>query len=486
MNPESHTHRSPSDETPRLALLALCLAMLLSSLGTSSANVALPTLARSLAGSFQAAQWVVLAYLVAITASIVTVGRLADLLGRRQVLQAGLLLFVLGSAAAGFAPSFAWLLAARVVQGLGAAAMMALTVAFVGELLPAEQTGRAMGLLGTTSAIGTALGPSLGGALLTWWGWRAIFLINLPLGVVALVVARRSLPADTVRNATGAGLDMPGTLLLALGLAGYALAMTLGRGHFGALNLALLVGAGVAAAMFAAVQRRAASPLLPLGLLRDAPFAASLLANFLVSAVLMATLAVGPFHLALALGLEPSAVGLVMSVGPVVSAFVGVPAGRGVDRFGAERTSLVALGSAALGALLIAVVPRSFGVLGYVGPLAMLTASYATFQAANNTAVMRRAGPQERGLVSGVLTLSRNLGLVSGTAVLGAVFAWASGAIDPALAEPAAVARGTEFTFGVGAVLILVGLFTVRSARARGSRVVARVSVAPSAAQGGS
>ena len=175
-----------------LASLALC--MLLPSLGTSIANVALPTLAEAFAASFQQVQWVVLAYLLATTTSIVSVGRLGDIIGRRRLLIAGIVLFTAASGLCGVASGLWLLIAARAAQGLGAAVMMALTMAFVGEAVPKPRTGSAMGLLGTMSAVGTALGPSLGGVLIAGFGWQAIFLVNLPLGLLALVLARGACP----------------------------------------------------------------------------------------------------------------------------------------------------------------------------------------------------------------------------------------------------------------------------------------------------
>ena len=160
----------------------------------ASPTSALPTLAQAFGASFQDVQWVVLAYLLAITTLIVSVGRLGDIIGRRRLLLAGICLFTAASRLCGIAPTLWLLIAARAVQGLGAAVMLALTMAFVGETVPKERTGSAMGLLGTMSAIGTALGPSLGGVLIAGFGWRAIFLVNVPLGLVTLR-ARSSLPA---------------------------------------------------------------------------------------------------------------------------------------------------------------------------------------------------------------------------------------------------------------------------------------------------
>ena len=155
----------------RWALASLSLAMLLSSLGTSIANVGLPTLAQAFNASFQDVQWVVLSYLVAITTLIVSVGRLGDVIGRRRLLLSGITLFTGASLLSAAAPSLVLLIAARAVQGLGAAVMMALTMAFVGDIVAKSRTGSVMGLLGTMSATGTALGPALGGSLIAACGW---------------------------------------------------------------------------------------------------------------------------------------------------------------------------------------------------------------------------------------------------------------------------------------------------------------------------
>src|SRR5207342_1017884 len=164
------------------------------------------------------------------------------------------------SGASGAAPTLSLLIAARAAQGLGATVMMALTMAFVGETVPKAKTGSAMGLLGAMSAIGTALGPSLGGVLIAGLGWRAIFLVNVPLGILTFVLAYRHLPVDRQGPKTDrAGFDIMGTLLLALTLAAYALAMTMGRGSFGPLNMALLLAAAFGVGLFVLAEARAVS-----------------------------------------------------------------------------------------------------------------------------------------------------------------------------------------------------------------------------------
>lgn len=445
--------------------------MLLSSLGISIANVALPTLTQAFDASFQEVQWIVLAYLLAITTLIVSVGRLGDITGRRRLLLAGLFLFTVASVLCGVAPTLWLLIAARAAQGLAAAIMMTLTMAFVGETVPKARTGSAMGLLGTMSAIGTALGPSLGGLLIAGAGWRAIFLVNVPLGLLAFCLAYRYLPVDRREPKTDrAGFDVVGTLLLALTLGAYALAMTIGRGSFGQLNLALFVAAVFAAGLFVLVEARVASPLIRLAAFGNTTLSASLATSALVATVMMATLVVGPFYLSRALGLDAAVVGIVMSVGPLVAALTGVPAGRIADRFGAGRMTVIGLIAIAAGCFILSVMPAISGIPGYIAPIALITSGYALFQTANNTAVMSDIRPDQRGVISGLLNLSRNLGLITGASVMGAVFAFASEAIDIATARPDAIATGMRITFAVAAILIIVALVVAVGGRVLAAR----------------
>ncbi len=443
----------------RPALAGLSLSMLMSSLGTSIANVALPTLSQVFGASFQQVQWIVLAYLLAITTTIVSAGYLGDAIGRRRLLLAGIFLFTTASGLCSFTPTLLLLVAARAVQGLGAAIMMALTMAFVAETVSKEKTGTAMGLLGTMSAAGTALGPSLGGMLISDFGWQAIFLINVPLGIVAFLLCRRYLPADHHRHEVKwAGFDYTGMSLFVLALAAYAFAMTTGRGDFGVLNVALLLSAILATCLFVFVEKKVCSPLIRLDLLLDPVLGPGFATSALVSTVLMTTLVVGPFYLSRALGLETAPVGFIMTVGPVVVAISGFPAGRLVDRFGERIVVTAALAGIAAGSFLLYMTPMAWGASGYIIPIVIVTLSYAFFQTANNTLVMKDIGPDRRGVVSGMLNLSRNIGLITGASVMGAIFAWASGTKDISVAQPEAVAAGMQITFAVSGVLIALAL----------------------------
>ena len=443
----------------RWALISLSLSMLLSSLGTSIANVGLPTLAQAFNAPFQQVQWVVLAYLLAITTLIVSVGRLGDIIGRRRLMLGGITLFTLASALCSIAPTLWLLITVRVIQGLGAAIMMALTMAMVGEAVPKEKTGSAMGLLGTMSAVGTALGPTLGGVLIGLFGWPALFFINLPLGVFTLVLAHRYLPKDHKNSqATQTKFDVMGTVLLVLTLAAYALAMTMGRGSFGQINMTLLVLALFGLGLFVLTESRTAAPLIGMTTFRNPVLSAGFAMSALVTTVVMATLVVGPFYLSGALGLDPAHVGMVMSSGPIVAALTGAPAGRLVDRLGAYRMGIAGLIGMTVGASLLTLLPSGFGIPGYIAPLVVITGGYALFQAANNTAVMTNIQPDQRGAISGMLNLSRNLGLITGASLMGTVFAMGSATANLLTAPPESVVSGMRVTFAVAAGLIILAL----------------------------
>jgi predicted MFS family arabinose efflux permease len=221
-------------------------------------------------------------------------------------------------------------------------------------------------------------------------GWRGIFWVQLPLAAIAMALAIASLPADP------------------------------GKG-------------------------KAIAPKLWLVLNRS--LAPSLVLNLLVAAVMMTTLVVGPFYLARGLGLAEAAVGLVMSVGPLISIFSGVPSGRVVDAWGTQRVLAGGLALLAIGALLMAVLPQMMGVGGYVLAIVILTPGYQLFQAANNTAVLAGVPNDRRGSVSGLLNLSRNTGLILGASAMSAIFAYGVGTEDLVHAVPPAIAAGMRLAF---------------------------------------
>ncbi|MGQ8815656.1 MFS transporter [Serratia sp. NA_13] len=451
-------HTAPSPHIGGI-LASLSLSMLVSSLGASIANIGLPTLAQAFNTSFQAVQWVMLVYLLTITTSIIAVGRLGDSIGRRRLLLLGIGLFSVASALCAIAPDIWLLLTARIAQGLGAAVMMAMTMALVGETLGKENTGRAMGLLGSMSAIGTALGPSLGGALIFGFGWRAVFLVTLPLGLLALLLAYRYLPHGRPQPQSESDrFDLPGTLLLGVTLACYALSMTLGHGDFGAINLLLLLCAGLGTGLFIRLENNSASPLIQPALFRQPGLRRGLMMSALVMTVMMTSLVVGPFYLTRGLGLTVGQAGLAMSAGPLVAALFSVPAGRLVDRLGAKKITAVGLAVMTLGAGVMSMMSLSEGVFSYVTPLCLITLGYSLFQVANNTALMKHAAPEQRGVISGMVNLSRNLGLITGASAMGALFMLAANTDDIKLATAEVISHGMRVTYLAAGVLVAIAL----------------------------
>ena len=377
------------------------LAMLLASLGTSIDNIALPTLTVAFDASFSQVQAVVVAYLAALTISVVLAGRLGDQLGLKPMLLAGLAAFLIATLLCAAAPNLWLLVAARAMQGVGAAFMMTLSMALLRTSVDNGQVGRAMGLLGTMSALGTALGPALGGLIIPSAGWRGIFWVQIPLAIIALVLAQAALPTEHSRTKVPAAT----------------------------LRSVLTID------------------LVP-----------SLLVNLLVAAVMMTTLVVAPFYLKLRLGLTETLVGFVMTVGPVVAIASGVPSGRLVDAWGSHRVLIVGMAALSTGALLLAFLPDVLGLGGYVVSIIALTPGYQLFQAANNTHVLSDVPSNQRGTVSGLLSLSRNIGLVAGASIMGAVFAFGTGTQSLTHANPEDVASGMRLTFLLAGGMIIFAL----------------------------
>lgn len=451
----------PLPSHARRALASLMLAMLLPSLGTSIANVSLPALAQDFGATIGQLQWVVLSYLLATTVLVVGAGRLGDIAGRKRVLLAGIAVFTLASGLCALAPTLTILVAARALQGAGAAAMMALTLAFVGDIVPGPRSARAIGMLGSTSALGTALGPALGGLLIAYGGWPAVFLVQALSGALALALALalavRWLPAVAVReHVRGTGFDYRGAVLLAAALGAFSFAMTAGATGFGAVDavsLALLAAAG-----FVRSQAVAASPLLPLAAIRHPLLAGGVVMSILVTAVMMATLVAGPFYLAGSFGLDAVQVGLAMACGPAVAIVCGVPAGRMTERFGPQAVIAAGLALMLCASLTLALLSAAPGLAAYLGPLAVLTAGYALFQAANNSAMMASSAAGERGVVSGLVSLSRNLGLIVGASSMASLFAASTAHARATMAEEAALAWGMRTTFLAAAAAVLASM----------------------------
>lgn len=461
-----------SPATPTRVLAALAGATLLASLGISIVTVALPTLAREFSTGVQHVQWVVLAYLLAVTTAIVVAGRLGDRYGHRRVLVAGIVLFTLASACCTVAPSLNWLIAGRVVQGLGAAALMSLPLSIAKGLVAPAHLGMAMGLLGTLSAIGTALGPALGGLLLGTLSWRAAFVLLAVCGAGVLVLVLKGIAQTQASGTVATRMDWAGGFWLSVTLACVALAATGSTGGVAIPTWMLLSLAVFALLIFVRTEQAASHPLVPVSLLRERAIATALTTNLLVGAIMMSTLVVGPFFLALGMGLTPTETGLVMAVGPLAAALSGVPAGWITDRAGPHRTLLGGLLLATAGLCGFAVLPAVIHTPGYVISLLLITPGFQLFLAANNTAVMADAAATHRGLLSGLLGLSRNVGFMMGASLLPLLFSSLLGAHELTHHDAQAIRTAFSTTFlsaaGLCGLAIVLALLAHRAPRDAG------------------
>ncbi|PVY71258.1 MFS transporter [Pectobacterium versatile] len=394
----------PDQAKPGITL-TLALAILSASLGTSIANIALPTLTAVFSAPFAQVQAVVIAYLAAMALSVVIAGRLGDRYGLKPVFITGLGLFAIASLLCAIAPQLWQLIAARALQGIGAAFLMTLGMALLRQTAGEKHVGRAMGIVGTVSALGTALGPSVGGFLLAIAGWRSLFWIQIPLVTIVLFMAFTLLPATQVKEKAS---------------------------HSGGLSL------------------------------RNTTLLSNLTINAAVTAVIMTTLIVGPYYLGLGLGLKETLVGLVMAIGPAVATFSGIPSGRLVDTWGFRRALTAGLSLMVTGTFMLAILPNLLGVTGYILAIIVLTPGYQLFQAANNTATLAEVPGNQRGTVSGLLNLSRNIGLIAGASIMGQVFALGVGTEDFTHAAPAALANGMQLTFFLAGGMVLVAIAFTR------------------------
>lgn len=380
--------------------ITLGLSILLASLGTSIVNIALPTLAEVFLLPFIQVQAVVIGYLISLTITVVIAGRLGDRYGCKSMLIVGLVIFSLASLLCSVAPSLWILVAARSFQGIGAAFLMTLVMALTRQTVSKSQLGRAMGMLGTISALGTALGPVLGGLLITLSGWQSIFGLQFILASIAIILAWVLLPNDCIRK-----------------------------------------------------QIPTLSSWQP-----DQNITPNLLINLMVAAVMMTTLVIGPFYLSLGLSLNQMQVGLIMGIGPVVAILSGIPSGRLVDRWGSRYIVAIGLIFLIIGSFMLAIVPKLMGLSGYIFPIIILTLGYQLFQAANNTMTLADVPNARQGMVSGLLSLSRNMGLIIGASVMGAIFSFGVGTIQFNQATALAIIDGMQFTFLCAGALMIVGL----------------------------
>jgi len=435
-------------------LVTIGIGTFMSALDGSVANTLLPVLGRELGTDVAGVEWVTTIYLLVISGLLLSVGRAGDLFGHRRLYLAGFVLFVLGSALCGLAGSAHALVALRAVQALGAAMLMATAPAILTRSFPAGQRGRALGALGTFTYLGLTVGPSLGGWLAGAFGWRSVFYINIPIGVLAIALALRAIADDRVTR-RGERFDFVGAALFTAGLV--ALLVALNQGHAWGWSspaaVALLAAATLLLVAFVRLERRQSSPMLDLSLFRSRVFSASVASALLNYACVYAVLFVLPFLLIDGRGLSAQQAGLVLTAQPIVMAIVAPLSGSLSDRVGSR-------GPATLGMLLLTAGLVCLGLLVPHGALGAIAAALALvglgvgmFVSPNNSALMGAAPRHRQGIASGVLATARNVGMVLGVGFAGAVFTTVvARAATPAAGLPAGVRASLLAVAGLAAL----------------------------------
>jgi EmrB/QacA subfamily drug resistance transporter len=429
-------------------------------LDASIVTVAFPTLQHDFHETVGAVTWVGLSYLLVLVSLVMAVGRMGDMVGRKLLYGYGFVVFIIGSALCGLAPTLVTLIGFRVLQAIGAAMLQANSVAIIVLALPRNKLGRGIGIQGAAQALGLAIGPSVGGWLIALGGWRLIFFVNVPAGVVGTIMAWYLIPRS--RHLPGwVPFDWPGLGLFAAAAGALLTGLSLGNavGWSSPPIVGLLAAAGVFSFAFIRHEQRAKMPMLDLSLFQRIPFASGISSGLLSYVVLFGTLFLIPFYLERALHLSPGRSGVILGAMPVALGLTAPIAGRIADRVGARPLTVAGMliSAATLAALIIAH-SATFIVLD----MAILGVGLGVFISPNNAAIMGSVSPTQSGMASGVLNMTRGTGTAVGLALTSLVFGMIAG---PEHASTIAVTRGFQIS---ALFLALVSLLSMAIAALRG------------------
>ncbi len=448
-----------------LILFAVSLGSLMSTLDGSIVNIALPAIQQEFAIDLTTVEWVVVAYLLVVGSLLLPVGRMGEVLTFRRVYLAGFATFTVGSGLCGAAPNEAALIAFRVVQGVGAAMLSAMGPAIVARTFPPAERGRALGLNGVSVSLGLTLGPVLGGLLTTLVTWRAIFLINVPIGVLAMLWAARVLPAETAR--TGQTFDLHGAALSGGSLFALLLALTEGDswGWASPPTVALIGLALVLGALFLVAERASVQPLIDLALFRIRPFAFGLASVIVAFAGLFTATFLLPFLLQRGEGYSAIEAGLMLTPVPISMAIVAPFSGAASDRWGPALPASSGMVLMVLALLSLTTLPAGFALPDLVWRLILLGIGQGLFMSPNSSAVLGSVPGRRVGTASGILAQMRVNGQALGIALSAAVVA---ARLPVHLAElggaaadqPAALAAAIHDAFVVAALVCAVAIVT--------------------------
>lgn len=449
---------SASDSQKWLVLGAIGIGTFMSALDGSIMNTVLPVVQESFGSSIAVAEWVVVIYLLVVSGLLLTFGRLGDLRGSRPVYLSGFVIFVLASALCGLSPSIEALVGFRGLQAIGAAMLFSSSPAILTRAFPAAQRGQALGLQATMTYLGLTVGPSLGGWLTEAFSWRAVFYINVPVGLLAIALGWRFVPRAHEPRAER--FDFAGAALFMAGLVALLLALNNGQawGWASAPVIGLLGAALIGLTAFVIVEQRVAAPMLDLSLFASTVFRAATLSAVLNYVALYIILFLLPFYLLQGRGLSPAQAGLILTAQPIVMAIAAPLSGSLSDRIGTRIPALAGMLILTLGLVGLSQITAETPLAWVAAGLAVCGLGTGVFISPNNSALMGAAPRHRQGIASGILASARNVGMVLGIGVGGAIlttFAAHDAALGIFSAAPIGflVAAGAALAAGVSAAL---------------------------------
>ena len=451
-----------------LILSAVSVGTFMATLDGSIVNISLPKIQQAFGVDLATVEWIVVGYLLVIGAVLLPLGRLGEVLTFKRVYLAGFAVFTVASALCGAAPSATALIALRLVQGLGAGAIMAMGPAIIARTFGPGERGRALGINAISVSIGLSLGPALGGLLTDVGSWRAIFFVNIPIGIFAIAWAARVLPAE--RRGEGQSFDIAGAALSSIAVFALLLALIDGQswGWTSPATLGLLLAFVVFGAAFLLVEARSAQPMIDLALFRIRAFSAGLSSVVIAFSGLFTATFLLPFLLEQGSGYTPLQAGLLLIPIPIATAVVAPFSGSLSDRIGPRLPASLGIAIMAVGLLSLTQLPASFAINDLVWRLALIGVGQGMFMSPNSSAVLGSVPRHRIGTASGTLAQARIDGQALGIAISGAIVAIRlpvhaaalAGTVPPAVAAQQAFALAIQDAFIVAAVLCAVGIVT--------------------------
>ncbi len=401
---------------------AVAIGMFLSVTDQSGINIALPEIADYFSADIPTVQWITLGYSLATSAMLMPMGRLSDMIGRKRVYLIGYVGFVVMAFVGGLSRSLAFLIAVKIIQGISSAGVQANSMAFITEVFPAKERGKAMGLYMTIIGTGAISGPIIGGLLVSNFGWRWVFFAGVPIGILAMATAALVLKGRTEQQATGAGrgsFDWIGAALSSAALIAFLLAMTNGW-KLGWTSAPIIAGTTAAIVMVAAFivwEMRVSDPMLDLSLFRSRVFSLAISARFISFMGGSAIFFLMPFYLIQGLGYEASRAALLMIPGSLCLAIVAPLIGRLSDRVGTRWPAATGMVFSAAGMFTLSLLGTDSSAWQVVLGIFLSGLGMATFSSPNTSAIMGSLPPSKYGIVSGFVNLARTSANVSGIAI---------------------------------------------------------------------